>query len=238
MTASTRTLIRIPTAAGYCIRPDGGVNDGYGRLQQLAILDNKLVLLLRDREGRTVRKDVFKDDVSWMANKHDPLIGLFHHKGAVSGSTLQDGDDLRSRIASAVQRSLLRFEADCPDIGADLPPMAGHAVRLKPTSSSHAFELCKDKIGIISGRGAHLGGIVFNAYTHHGADLGSFACSGGPGASGQVGRDQLRRVGEAIVGDWRWKNLCVGVGNGENVWLNVPLWEWDVDAYEAGASKG
>lgn len=108
-------------------------------------------------------------------------------------------------------------------------PMPGDAVRID------GYYVCTQRGDI-----AILGGTLGVAYDEYSAcfsasahrDKGFVSCSGGPVP--YIGADQLRPTGETIrVRFWRWKNGHVAAHNGEDYYLEVPLWSWVPDGHIA-----
>jgi hypothetical protein len=104
-------------------------------------------------------------------------------------------------------------------------PMPGDAVRLD------GKECCVQKgaIGILGGpigEARDTYRLAFNpgAYRQH-IDKGSVIVSGGPVPV--VGIDDLIPTGETVsVRFWRFRGGDVRAHNGEDYWLDVPLWSW------------
>ncbi|OIQ73968.1 hypothetical protein GALL_443880 [mine drainage metagenome] len=104
-------------------------------------------------------------------------------------------------------------------------PMPGDAVRL----DGNFLWLKEGAIGVIGGhigeaRDSYFLTFSASAYRQH-QDHGSVSCSGGPVP--QVGIDDLIPTGETISQRfWRFKGGEVRAHNGEDYWLDVPLWSW------------
>lgn len=111
-------------------------------------------------------------------------------------------------------------------------PMPGDAVRL----DGKFLWLEKSAIGLLGGyigeaRDSYFLTFSASAYRQH-PDYGSVSCSGGPVP--QVGIDDLIPTGETISQRfWRFKHGEVRAHNGEDYWLDVPLWIWQPERHRA-----